>query len=134
MKTRRIAGTREEQLDRIIAAKRRTHRELRRPLDWAGFRAICAREDVLVELAPMDREAMLAGYGGVWMIVINANEHPRRHTYRGAHELGHLWAHVDQGPLGRFEACYHMDVEWPDDPREDEAEYIATLLLRGPGR
>lgn len=54
-----------------------------------------------------------------------------RQLMPGAHELGHLWAHVDQEPLGRFEATYHMDVEWADDPREDEANHIASLLILG---
>lgn len=127
---KRIAATRIEQLQRIVEAKRRVHRELRRPLDWNGFRAVCARERILVSLADIERPACLFSIDGSWAIAIRREG--VRQLMPGAHELGHLWAHVDQEPLGRFEATYHMDTEWADDPREEEADHIAALLLLGP--
>lgn len=130
--TRRLAHTRIEQLDQIVRAKRRVHPELRRPMDWTAFRAVCDREGVLVVLADVERPACLFNVAGQWVIVIRRSG--VRQLLPGAHELGHLWAHVDQEPLGRYEATYHMDTEWADDPREDEADYVASLLILGPAR
>ncbi len=101
-------------------------------MDWAGFRTVCDREGILVELADIEREACLFSVDGTWVIVVKRAG--VRQLFPGAHELGHLWAHVDQEPLGRFEATYHMDVEWADDPREEEADYIASHLIMGPPR
>lgn len=127
---KRLAHTRAEQLAAILAAKRRIHPELQRPMDWSAFRAVCAREGILLEMAPIERRACLFGYDGTWIILVNSDG--VRQLHPGAHELGHLWVHVDQEPLGRSEATYHMDVEWAEDPREEEADYIAALLLLGP--
>lgn len=129
---KRLAATREEQLQRILEAKRRAHRELRRPLSWAGFHDICAREGVIVTQADVERPACIFGFDGSWTILLSIRG--VRQLHYGAHELGHLWAHIDQEPLGRFEATYYMDTGWPDDPREDEADYVAALLLMGPRR
>jgi hypothetical protein len=126
----RLAHTRIEQLDQIIRAKRRRHPELRRPMDWTAFRAVCAREGVIVTLADVERPACLFSVAGQWVIVIRRAG--VRHLLPGAHELGHLWAHVDQEPLGRYEATYHMDTEWAEDPREEEADFIAGRLILGP--
>lgn len=127
---KRLAASRTEQLDRIVAAKRRRHPELRRALSWSGFREICAREGVIVTLADVERPGCIFGFEGSWTILLSSRG--VRQLHYGAHELGHLWAHVDQEPLGRFEATYYMDTGWPDDPREDEADYVAGLLLLGP--
>lgn len=127
-----IAATRTEQLERIVQAKRRAHRELRKPLSWSAFREICTREGVIVTLAVVERPACIFGFQGAWTILLSSRG--VRQLHYGAHELGHLWAHIDQEPLGRFEATYYMDTGWPDDPREDEADYMAALLLMGPGR
>lgn len=127
---RRLAHTRVEQLAQIVRAKRRVHPELRRPMDWSSFRTICDREGIVLEFADIDRPATLFCIDGTWVILVQRAG--VRQLLPGAHELGHLWAHVDQEPLGRFEATYHMDVEWADDPREDEANYVASLLLLGP--
>lgn len=129
---RRLAHTRIEQLDQIVRAKRRAHPELRRPMDWSGFKSVCAREGVIVELADIERPACLFSVDGTWVILIRRNG--VRQLMPGAHELGHLWAHVDQEALGRFEAVYHLDTEWAEDCREDEANYVAGLLLLGPTR
>lgn len=129
---KRLAHTRIEQLDQIVRAKRRVHPELRRPMDWSAFRAVCAREGVVVELADVQRPACLFNVDGTWVILVRRDG--VRQLMPGAHELGHLWAHVDQEPLGRYETTYHMDVEWADDPREDEANHIASLLIMGPRR
>lgn len=129
---KRLAHTRLEQLEQIVRAKRRVHPELRQPLDWSGFRAVCAREGIVVELADVQRAACLFCVDGTWVIVIRQDG--VRQLMPGAHELGHLWAHVDQEPLGRYEATYYMDSEWADDPREEEADHIAGLLILGPGK
>lgn len=128
----RIAATRLEQLERIVRAKRRVHPELRRPMDWSGFKAVCAREGIHLALADIERAACLFCIDGNWVIAIR--QEGVRQLHPGAHELGHLWAHVDQEPLGRYEATYYMDTEWADDPREEEADHIAALLIMGPPR
>lgn len=128
----RIAATRLEQLDRIVRAKRRAHPELRRPMDWSAFKSVCAREKVHLVLADIQRAACLFCIDGHWVIAIRREG--VRQLHPGAHELGHLWAHVDQEPLGRFEATYYMDTEWAEDPREEEADHIAALLIMGPRR
>lgn len=126
---RRLAHTRIEQLDQILRAKRRAHPELRRPMGWSDFRAVCEREGVVVEATSVQCQACLFSIDGTWIILVQRDG--VRQLMPGAHELGHLWAHVDQEPLGRFEATYHMDTDWADDPREEEADYIATQLILG---
>ena len=112
----------------VIAAKRKVHPELRRPLHWIGLQRVLARENVLLAVVPLARPAKLVPYEGMWMLLVNSRLPARRHTYYAAHELGHLWLHrhADDELEAR---CYHMDLNWPDDPREDEAELFAQLVL-----
>lgn len=86
---------------------------------------ILEREAITLAHAPMPREAALIAGGGVAVIVLNANTPVRRHTYRIAHELAHLWLHVDL----EEQLVYHMDCDEADDPRETEAEAFATWML-----
>lgn len=119
----------------VIAAKRETHPELARPLTWPGLLRICERERVYVRVRKSGtaRPAQLVPFLGEWTIIISGTTPFRRHTYLGAHELGHLWLHHD--PLHeRAERVYNMDAHWPDDPREDDAELFASLVLMGPTR
>lgn len=127
---RRLAHTRLEQLEQIVRVKRRVHPELRRPLTWSAFKTVCDRESVVVQFADMNKPACLFSVDGTWVILIARSA--ASPMVPGAHELGHLWAHVDQEPLGRYEATYYMDVDWANDPREEEADVIAGLLLIGP--
>lgn len=121
----------EETIAAVLAAKREQHPELAAPLRWPGFRRLLARENIALYVRALGRPAQLVNFDGAWAILINANTPPRRHTYFGAHELAHLWLHHD--PLcDRAEVCYNMDTDWPDDPREDEAEFLAACLLGGP--
>ena len=114
-----------------LAAKRAIHPELGEPLRWHGFRRILARENIALYLRSLGRPAQLVNFRGAWAIIINASSPARRHTYFGAHELAHLWLHHDP-TCDRREICYNMSTDWPDDPREDEAEYLAACLLGGP--
>lgn len=118
-------------LDWIIEERRQVHPELSGPLTWEGVRAILRREGVLYAPVPLPQPARLIGHEGVWVILVDSRQ-PRRHTYFVAHELGHLWAHVDRCGE-RWDCVYNMGVNWEEDPREDEAEYVAMQLLRGPG-
>jgi hypothetical protein len=121
------------QVAAIIDRKRETHPELARALTWPALLRICEREGVAVRksVGRMPRMAQLVPYAGAWTIVLNREAPPRRHTYLAAHEVGHLWLHHD--PLhDRSERVYNMGEHWPDDPREDDAELFATLLLMGP--
>jgi hypothetical protein len=115
-------------LRRVLAAKRALHPELARPLTWRGLQRVLAREGVRLRLVPLVEPAQLAGFRGTWAILVNADLPPRRHTYYAAHELGHLWLHVDPAE-GRGAKVYHFDHYDGDDPREEEAELLATWLL-----
>jgi Zn-dependent peptidase ImmA (M78 family) len=119
-----------ERIAGIIRAKRRVHPELRRPLRWHGLQRILARENVGLFVVPMptDINAQLVPYLGSWSILINSARPPRRHTYYGAHELGHLWLHHDLH-FDRCEQVYHMGYDWAEDPREDDAELFASMVL-----
>ena len=75
---------------------------------------------------PLPNDAVLLSGLGTAVIVLNNELHPRRHTYRGAHELAHWWFHSEHGPV-----LYTMSDPTSRDPREDEAEYIAMRLLQG---
>jgi hypothetical protein len=124
------------QLDEIAAVlerKRELHPELARGLTWPGFERICGREGVSIAFQSLPREAQLVPFMGSWTIILNKNLPFRRHTYRGAHELGHLWLHHDL-QHERTEHVYNMDVRWEADPREDDAEHFAQLILMGPKR
>lgn len=117
-----------ERVDRVLANRRELHPELRRRLTWNGLAAVIRRERIQVVYVPMNRPAALFCRCGVSVLMLNSDLPPRRHTYYAAHELGHHWLHADED----LDPVYHMDVIWPDDPREDEAEYFAACLLGGP--
>lgn len=127
MRVERIVG--------VIERKRETHPELSRELTWPGFLRICERERIAVRRAPveMPRPAQLVPYRGRWAILLSPGVPRRRHLYLGAHELGHLWLHHDERHE-RTERVYNMDTHWPNDPREDDAELFASLILAGPAR
>lgn len=121
-----------EQIDEIIAQKRLIHPELQEALTWDVFLSICAREGVTVVRQPLPRDATLVNFDGEWTIGINsAKGSPRHDTADGAHELAHLWIHVDATSLGRS-VCFNHGYGSNPDPREDEADYCAAALLYGP--
>lgn len=122
------------QVATIIDGKRATHPELARALSWPALVRICERESVGIRKSRgrMPRMAQLVPYAGAWTIVLNRHAPERRHTYLAAHELGHLWLHHDRAGTERWERVYNMEQHWPDDPREDDAELFASLVLMGP--
>jgi hypothetical protein len=124
-----------EEISAVIARKRDVHPELARCLTWPGLLRICEREgvDVRISRGPMPRQAQLVPYAGAWTIVLNRDTPFRRHTYLAAHELGHLWLHHDRAH-DRWERVFNMDASWEADPREDDAELFASLVLAGPTR
>lgn len=124
-----------DRISSVIARKRELHPELARALSWPGIQRICEREgvDLFVAKSRMPRLAQLVPYDGAWSIMISHDAQVRRHTYLAAHELGHLWLHHD-ATSERWERVYNMDRNWADDPREDDAEMFATLVLAGPTR
>jgi Zn-dependent peptidase ImmA (M78 family) len=124
-----------ELVQRVIAAKRVTHAELSRALTWPAIQRICEREGITIRrsTAAMPRPAQLVPFAGGWTILLSRDAPPRRLTYLAAHELGHLWLHHDR-QHDRTEIVYNMDAHWPDDPREDDAELFAALVLAGPTR
>lgn len=116
----------EARLDAIVEAKRARHPELREPLTWTTFQKVCEREGVRLAKGPLPVDAVLMSALDTAVIVLNSELDERRHTYRGAHELAHHWAHSSHEPV-----IYTMRDVWAPDPREDDAEYIATRLLQG---
>jgi len=111
-------------------ALRERHPELRSALTWDGFRSVLSREGVLLARVPLGRPAKLMGYEGTWIILVDSDR-PARHLGFALHEFGHLKMHVDDGPNGRYEQCFHMDDLLADDPRELEADLLAELLVYG---
>lgn len=115
---------RSEQIDAVIAQLREAHPELRKPATWPKLLRVMHRLGVVVRLIPMAAEAKIVSMGGVTVIALNRRLHYSRHTYRLAHEFGHFALHMTGA-----EVVYNMTPCWPDDPREDDAEYFATQLL-----
>jgi IrrE N-terminal-like domain len=124
-----------EEIAAVIERKRQHHPELARGLTWPGMTRICQREGVRLCTSPepLPRPAQLVPFRGRWGILLSKDAPFRRHTYLAAHELGHLWLHHDQ-QHDRAERVYNMDTWWVDDPREDDAELFASLVLMGPTR
>lgn len=122
-----------EEIAAVLQRKREFHPELAHPVTWPGMERICDREGVRIAFQRIPRDAQLIPFLGGWTIVLNKDLHYRRHTYRAAHELGHLWLHHDLRHE-RTERVYNMDTGWEEDPREDDAELFAQLLLMGPKR
>lgn len=118
--------TTQAQIDALLEGKRLTHPELRDPLTWEGFQRVCEREGVAIAHGPLPSDAVLLSGLGTAVIVLNCELHPRRHTYRGAHELAHHWLHTESEPV-----VYTMCDPLIADAREDEAEYVALRLLQG---
>jgi Zn-dependent peptidase ImmA (M78 family) len=123
-----IADPLVEKCQHVLTEQRDRHPELRRVLTWNGVRAICRRLGIPIIAVPMPRPAKLIAPLGTPVILVDANTPPRRHTWFVAHEL----AHVFLGHACGEEFVFHLHECWPDDPREDEAEVLTTLMLGGP--
>ena len=118
--------------DRIVAvcrAKRGVHPELERQRDWPGIRRIMAREGVGLAVAPLGRPAKLVRFNGGWWILLNSRLHRRRYVNYAAHELAHLWLHVDGYGTERWEVGYNTDTAHVDAEQEEDAEYLASCML-----
>lgn len=115
-------------IDAVIAELRTIHPELQQPLTWNAMTRILGRERIVLFTTPLVHNAQVISCDGVSVIAINSNATVARHTYYAAHEWGHIKLHFrDPG-----EIVYHTTACWPDDPREDDAEHFATVLLMGP--
>lgn len=117
-----------EAIDGVIAQLRMRYPELNAPLTWSTLSAILAREGVGVIRVPLIHDAQVISCDGVSIIALNSHGNQRRYTYYAAHEWGHIKLHFREAD----EIVYHTSACWPDDPREDDAEYFATSLLMGP--
>lgn len=115
-----------DRVARVVASKRKRHPELREPVSYHGIRAVCEREGIVIMHGPLPFAGAAISHAGRHVILIDPRKAPRRETYAIAHELGHIWLHAEEEPV-----IYHMEEPWPDDPREDEAEALATLILQG---
>jgi hypothetical protein len=121
-----------ELIQRVLREKRIEHPELVNPLSWPTLQRIVRREDIGLVVAPWARPAGLVQYDGRWTIVIDSRLYSRHHTSYGAHELGHLWLHVDTSPFARNDVCMNFSWDANSDPREDEADFFAHALIYGP--
>lgn len=117
-----------EAIDAVVADLRRIHPELERPLTWTTMSLILKRENISLLTLPLVHDAQVISCDGVSVIAINSNAPVARHTYFAAHEWGHIKLHFREPG----EIVYHTSACWPDDPREDDAERFATMLLLGP--
>lgn len=117
-------------IDDVIADLRLLHPELQQPLTWDAMSMILHREGITLLRIPLLHDAQVISADGISIIAINSNSSPRRHTYYAAHEYAHVHLHFREA----HEVVYHTSACWPDDPREDDAEYMATMLLIGPQR
>lgn len=113
-------------LEALLEGKRLTHPALREPLTWDALRQVCQREGIAIVSGDLPAEAVLLSSLGTAVIVLNRGLHPRRNTYRAAHELAHHWLHADHELV-----IYTMCDPLTHDEREDEAEYVALRLLQG---
>lgn len=121
----------DEALVAIYRAKRALHPELRGGVTWNGIRRVLVREDIGLFVTPLPQQAQAIHYAGAWSILIDSRLPARRHTMWCAHELAHIWAHHDSR-CARHERVYNY-TECTDahDPREAEADFLATLVLGG---
>lgn len=127
-----MSGMDLEAIRAVVREKSAIHPELLAPLTLRGLRRILEREDVEFIVRPLPRPAQLIPFLGGWSIVVDSRRPERQHVYLGAHELGHLWLHHDVH-FDRWETrVYNMGDAWEPDPKEDDAELFATLVLQGP--
>lgn len=115
-------------IHRLLDRKRELHPELAQPLTWEGLRRIAEREHIGLFSKPLPNPACLLRFDGTWNIVVSSAHPARRRTMNAAHELAHLWLHVDEHE-GRFEPCINYSYPGNADPREQEADFLATALL-----
>lgn len=112
----------------VLDEKREVHPELAEPLTWESLRRIAHREHVGLFSKPLPSPACLLRFDGTWTIVVSSAHPVLRRTLNAAHELAHLWLHVDEHE-GRFEPCINYSYPGNRDPREEEADFLATALL-----
>ncbi len=117
-----------DHIHRLLERKREVHPELAEPLTWESLRRIAEREHVGLFSKPLPNPACLLRFDGTWNIVVSSAHPARRRTMNAAHELAHLWLHVDEQE-GRFEPCINYSYPGNTDPREQEADFLATALL-----
>jgi Zn-dependent peptidase ImmA (M78 family) len=92
---------------------------------------ILERERIRIYQARLPNPAMLVPYHGSWTIIVAKGSDSTKHKQYVAHELAHIWFHVDAG-VGRFEHCLNYTYPESADPREQEAEYLSLAILFGP--
>lgn len=118
---------RDYNIDQIIQVLRDTHPEMRKPVTWSVMRRVLKKEGITLTLLPLTADAKLIAMGGVSIMAIRQDAPRARHTYFAAHEYAHIPLHAPAAD----EVVFNMSPCWPDDPREDEAEYFAQRLMQG---
>jgi len=122
------------ELRAVLDAKRTIHHELAAPLTLPSLRRIAAREGVELLARPHARMGELLPLLGRWTIIIDSSQPKLAWKIIGAHELAHLWLHVDPFFSRSEIAVYDASPPWYDQVREEEADVFAELLVRGPGK
>ena len=116
----------------VLAAKRECHPELCAPVTWRRLKRVAQEEGVRLAVADIAEPASLVSFAGAWAVFISSRQPARQHARLAAHELAHLWLHVDMAE-GRSARTYQRDRYDANDPREKEADYFAECLLAGAG-
>lgn len=117
-----------QQIAGVLEQKRAQHPELARPLSWDTFARVVRREAIALYRHAIKQPAKLVQWEGQWGIVVKSSLAPRQRILHAAHELAHIWLHVDERHE-RFEQCINYSYPGNADPREQEADYLATALL-----
>lgn len=97
------------------------HPELRRPVTYAEFCAIAAREGIPVRVVPLSRPARLIRYGSSVAIQLSDRLPREERAIRGMHELCHFWRDDPGQP------CYYDDDE-AAAPLEQFADVFAWAV------
>lgn len=114
-------------VDQVVQAVRARHPELRQAATWNAMRRVLKKEGITLKLLPLIADAKVIAMGGVSVMAIRSDAPPARHTYFAVHEYAHIQLHAPAAD----EVVFNMSPCWPDDPREDEAEYFAQRLMQG---
>lgn len=114
----------------LVESLRELHPELARPLTWSALARVFRRERIAVLRLPLvgGTPADVMGVGRYFVITLNSELSPRRHTRDAAHEWGHTKLH----PAELGEVDRNLSPIASTDPRELEAQLFAQLLMVGP--
>lgn len=112
----------------FLHAMARVHPELKRPVGWVEFIAICQRESITVRVRDLGggQAAELVRLWGRVFIVINENTEKKERAQLGMHELTHYWRDDPKMPV------YYATADWRNSPEEDFANVFSWMVTTTP--